>query len=831
MKINNVSFSSGNLLNQMYASAAQQQNNVQQEEPSALQPNEQSLQQDEQQQAAPVAVPSQIPSAAPASKLDVALKYAGVVALVAVPVVGIVNHRNMSKTLKVLQETSAQQIKVLQDAIKENGQQITQATSKSANSVVETLKTLVPAGIGGTLGAVISGAVKTSKETETSKVNLSEELINQLTTESTKRVEGAYPWKQLDNVKGWMVTAEHTGIIKTGGLADVAQQLPDEFNKKYAADPNNRLDVIMPLYLSRATDAVELSLRQIDDNKFIYKFTPDKKEKDGSVTKGKEITLEKTHSFKMDAFNKINRFDEETVDVLTGEVNGTKMMFLKNDKYFNITPDSSKIKPTPYVYSERKIGEVERMVFMSKAVYEMMKLVKGTDNEPTTVIANDWHTGAISGAMRYVAPVENETKKIDDEMMQYIKDIPVIHITHNSEFQGNEQFNDVAHRITKTLLGKDCDLYSQYLAGYDKDGCALTMEDWKFNEAYIDMNLADMVLAVSPNYKRELLSRSLGSGMEKLSLFRQDHGTMDGILNGYTKSLAAANEQMVKGINGALDTKLVAYDENGYDIKMQNKAKVFELLNKFAKGAKVPGATLYKNDKCAIPADVDVSKTPLLVSVGRFDNQKGFDYMADSIVEMYKKLPPGEEIPVFAVLGSAAGEDKTVERLLNGAKDRVAKFNPKAAERMFVFTGFSGALRDALGIASDFFLIPSKWEPCGLTQMEAMPKGSLPIATSTGGLVDTIVDGTDGFLTDVFYGFKYPDEKLFVNKKIKPEDLPKGNIEAFTETMNRALKTYYDEPEKIKEMAKTAMQRDFSWDLPGGSLDKYDNLFRTGRVA
>ncbi len=95
--------------------------------------------------------------------------------------------------------------------------------------------------------------------------------------------------------------------------------------------------------------------------------------------------------------------------------------------------------------------------------------------------------------------------------------------------------------------------------------------------------------------------------------------------------------------------------------------------------------------------------------------------------------------------------------------------------------------------------MPSKFEPCGLTQMEAMAKGALPVARATGGLVNTIRDGVDGFVSYTY-----------------------------AETLAKALETFYDDKDTIEKMRAAAMNKDFSWNAPNGALDKYHNLFHTG---
>ena len=167
---------------------------------------------------------------------------------------------------------------------------------------------------------------------------------------------------------------------------------------------------------------------------------------------------------------------------------------------------------------------------------------------------------------------------------------------------------------------------------------------------------------------------------------------------------------------------------------------------------------------------------------------------------------------------------KCFEHLMK-LKDTVAKINPEAAKRIFVFRGYKDEFAYAIQLASDFYMMPCRFEPCGLTQMEAMAKGSLPVAMSTGGLVDTIEDGADGFRTLVFFGNTrqvYGTEKD--GKRLK------NNINAYAEVLLKALDVFENNPEKLREMAVTAMRKDFSWDVKDGSVYQYYNLLTAGHL-
>ena len=139
---------------------------------------------------------------------------------------------------------------------------------------------------------------------------------------------------------------------------------------------------------------------------------------------------------------------------------------------------------------------------------------------------------------------------------------------------------------------------------------------------------------------------------------------------------------------------------------------------------------------------------------------------------------------------------------------------------------------DLVAAAADLFLVPSKFEPCGLTQLEAMAKGALPIATSTGGLVDTIKDNVDGFRTKEFYDIEdgwRTTTKLYGDRRTP--NMFATNGDAYCEAMERALNIYYNNHNKFEQMQKTAMENDFSWDKKGGALDKYISLIKTGKIS
>merc|ERR1719443_1507293 len=121
-----------------------------------------------------------------------------------------------------------------------------------------------------------------------------------------------------------------------------------------------------------------------------------------------------------------------------------------------------------------------------------------------------------------------------------------------------------------------------------------------------------------------------------------------------------------------------------------------------------------------------------MVFVGRLDMQKGYDLLMEALVEVLPEL----EMQVVIV---GAGRQDLVE---------MTKTVQKKFPKKLYYAGWMGPERYALLAASDYTLLPSRWEPCGLVQMEAMRMGTLPIVAPTGGLRDTVEDGVNGLWTD-----------------------------------------------------------------------------------
>ncbi len=252
---------------------------------------------------------------------------------------------------------------------------------------------------------------------------------------------------------------------------------------------------------------------------------------------------------------------------------------------------------------------------------------------------------------------------------------------------------------------------------------------------------------VSPTYAREIQSPEHGCGLD--GLLRARASALTGILNGIDTDVW----------DPARDPHLVArYNIEDLQAKARNKQELQRRIN------------LEVNADC-----------PLLGFVGRLTHQKGADLIAAAAAELVGLHAQ------LAVLGRG-------ERDIEAALSAVAARHPG---RVAVAIAFDEPLAHLIEAGADVFLMPSRFEPCGLNQMYSQRYGTPPVARATGGLVDTVIDGETGFLFERAEG------------------------SALAAAVRRAL-AVWREPARWREIQRAGMQRDFSW---RGAARQYADLY------
>ncbi len=297
-------------------------------------------------------------------------------------------------------------------------------------------------------------------------------------------------------------------------------------------------------------------------------------------------------------------------------------------------------------------------------------------------------------------------------------------------------------------------------SSFEKTGLPATEFNKEGVEFYGKLNFmkagliySDVITTVSEKYAEEICSsEEFGCGLEGVLQKRKSH--LHGITNGIDYSIwnPETDEHIVK-----------RYDIRTLEGKAENKK---ELLAKFGLS--------YKEN------------VPLFGIISRLVDQKGLDLIKE-IADDFMKL----DIQ-FVML--AAGEKKY--------QDYFEALHKKYSSKMGIYIGYNDDLAHLIEAGCDMYLMPSRYEPCGLNQLYSLKYGTVPIVRATGGLDDTIQDVDEGNGT----GFKF--------KKYDSKELLK--------TIHRALKAYHDAA-GWKKIMRTGMAQDFSWE---SSARKYTNLYR-----
>ncbi len=366
------------------------------------------------------------------------------------------------------------------------------------------------------------------------------------------------------------------------------------------------------------------------------------------------------------------------------------------------------------VYSSNSEADSEKYTFFSLAA---LGLAKQLNWYPDVVHANDWHTALTAYGLLVQHWQEGQPR-------------PASLITvHNLPFLGPDVHN--------------------VLEKYDIPLAQTDLPDWaRLKPLPLGLWSADAIVAVSPTYADEMLSKDYGSGLQDFLKTRRENLT--GILNGLD----------VNSFDPAADEDIAAqFTAESLDERKANKTALAKRVGLLADQA-----------------------IPLFGVVSRMDPQKGIDLVLDGLRKMV-------DTPWQAVI-LGTGDPKLEESARKLQKD--------FPERVCIEAKYDSRLARQIYAGADIFLMPSRYEPCGLSQMIAMRYGCVPVVRAVGGLHDTVTEGETGFAF------------------IKPQ------VRDFVAAIQRALKIYRDK-EAWQTMQKNGMGQDFSWKK---SALKYFELYQ-----
>lgn len=376
----------------------------------------------------------------------------------------------------------------------------------------------------------------------------------------------------------------------------------------------------------------------------------------------------------------------------------------------------------------------ERFTFFCRAVLEAIPLL---DLDIDLIHCHDWCTALIPV---YLKTLYNDRPPFDQMASLYT--------IHNLAYQGSFWHWDMA------LTGIDWKYFN-----------------WRQMEFYGNLNFmksgiafADAISTVSPTYAQEILRPPLSCGMEGALQHRRND--LFGILNGvdYTAWDPATDKFL---------------DGNNYDVSNHEVGKT--------------ACKVALQQALGLPIRADV---PLLASVGRLADQKGFDLIA----RVMQQWAVQNDVQ-WVILGTGDPKYHTV----------LGQLAVEHPERVAVRLEFSNALAHQIEAGADMFLMPSQYEPCGLNQLYSLKYGTVPIVRATGGLADTVVNTTaDTLANHSATGFSFNEYTAL----------------ALSDACLRACETF-GKKDVWRQLIETGMEQDWSWSQ---SARRYIELYDQTRA-
>ncbi len=282
-------------------------------------------------------------------------------------------------------------------------------------------------------------------------------------------------------------------------------------------------------------------------------------------------------------------------------------------------------------------------------------------------------------------------------------------------------------------------------------------KDGKLNLTQSGIYFSDFITTVSENYANEVIEND-EIGFSFGPLLEQKGENFEGILNGVDYGVWSPN------VDKFIPYK---YSHENIELKTENKKALLMRLG-----------LQYKES------------VPLLAVISRLNQQKGLDIILDVFDDIINT-----DIQI-CIMGE--GEKEIITRL--------AEYQKKHPEKFALNITYDDKMAHLIEAGSDIFLMPSRYEPCGLNQIYSLRYGTIPIVSPVGGLLDTVFE----------YDEQIDDGTGFIMEKLDSKSL--------LESLNRALKLYTDK-EKLATLMKRIMQEDFSWEISAKRyLDIYEKV-------
>lgn len=666
------------------------------------------------------------------------------------------------------------------------------------------------------------------------------------------------------NAKVLIDTPAYTGQVSKGNWLSIEKNA-DGKTYSYISTTKNIHGQVQKEQIAQLEKIDKLDLNILtEDNKVlekvnIYLTEPKKETVDFNMLKPR-LDVDLRHAI-ADGLKKEDKFENELLIITrnkeTQQIEAQakiRYVLYENDN-FNM---DARINVDGNIYrhdTTNGITEPERFAKFSRFFSEhMFNSAKSTNNlGADMIITNDWSTGFIPAIMRQLTTIR-KAYGMDPVIADHYHDIPIVHVLHNAKESGWEWAKQ--SRIFNIMFGEHSakaveNSYMINAAVGDKskgmNGKILNalMENESVNPQVMAASYSDYVVPVSEGYATNVSTTGVygyashdiyrlrarewefKNDKDLLKTIAYNNGidpngfdlskpTLIGITNGCDRANNVLTPQkasdLVKKLYLPKDTSFKIFQPGADALSVHNHNKQI-YLDKVKRDIETARSGKGNPMNIVLPEITDLSNvtvdTPVFSTAGRIVDQKGLDIFAQSIKEFYKDFK-GTNYPVFYAQG--VGDMQYINKFLE-IKQEIAKINPEAAKRIVFGKLFTEPGRyDGCKLMSDFTIMSSWFEPCGLVHKEIAPySGAIPIVTDTGGLKSGLIEGLNVIISKFI-----PKEDHFVPLE--------QNGKYFAEALHKAYDLFGNKT-KFTECIDASFRADHSWLRYDGAMDKYTKIF------
>lgn len=444
----------------------------------------------------------------------------------------------------------------------------------------------------------------------------------------------------------------------------------------------------------------------------------------------------------------------------------------------------------PEVFSKR-YNSSSQSVLLARGTLAFLQ--RYTEFSPDLIHCNDWHTALI--------PVYLNSLYRNDA---YLGRIATLYTTHNNTggaYQGVKSLDEV-----RQLSGLPPECFAP--------GSSKSLEFWgQANHAKGGISFADVINTVSLSYANELRSRAFGGGLE--GLLQERANDVTGIVNGIDlDEWNPAQDKFLPAPCRFQPTEPVS------NVLAKKKLLREELRNWTAPDQSRPYAQI-EDDTVLIGVITRISdqKMPILLPL---QDDTGLPHELESPIERLclhsLAQGPAATRVQWVILGNADPSDTKGQRYVARLEDLQRRYPGQIA----FFNGFHIGLSHLVYATSELFVVPSSFEPCGLTQLSSQRYGAVPVVRGVGGLKDTVQDEQEALTAN---GFKFCERQDDPRTWNYAAEVPAA-ADLLVRTLLRALEVRRN-PDRWEQIVANGLQRDTSWTIPAAQYRRlYDAAVR-----